>query len=159
MPIQAIHTNQSTGKDSQFGVGDVVRVHQKIEDINAKGESKSRVQVFEGTVLGINNRKETRTFLVRKIGVQNIGVEAIFPVNSPLVERVEVIKEGKRGIRKAKLYYTRDKSRKEIEKIYTRAKRRGNPTSLKATLGAGEKPAKKVVKKTTKKKSTKKSSK
>lgn len=144
---------QVTHKDTTFGTGDIIRVHQRIEDINPKGEARSRVQIFEGTVLGINNRDEGRTFLVRKIGANNIGIEQIFPLNSPLLEKIEVTREGKRGVSQAKIYYTREKSKREIEKIYTRAKRRGNPTSPKATLGAGKKVTAK--KKTAKKASVK----
>lgn len=144
MAIALVH------KDTTFGVGDVVRVHQKIEDINPKGELRSRVQIFEGTVLGINNRDEGRTFLVRKIGANNIGIEQIFPINSPLLEKIEVTREGKRGVSQAKIYYTREKSKREIEKIYTRAKRR---SQISSTPGVENK--KKVVKKKTSKKSSK----
>jgi len=107
-------------KEIEFGVGDVIRVVQKIKDDN-----KSRTQAFEGTVLGIKGRGETKTFTVRRIGAQNIGIERIFPLNMPSIEEIEVVKEGVRGVRRAKLYYTRDKSKKEIESIYSRTKQRG----------------------------------
>ena len=107
-------------KEIEFGVGDVIRVVQKIKDDN-----KSRTQAFEGTVLGIKGRGETKTFTVRRIGTQNIGIERIFPLNMPSIEEIEVVKEGVRGVRRAKLYYTRDKSKKEIESIYSRTKQRG----------------------------------
>jgi len=141
MAIQATH-NEST-----FGVGDVVQVHQRINDINPKGEARSRIQIFEGRVLGIRNRGAGTSFTVRKIGAQNIGVEQIFPLNSPLIEKIEVAREGKRGVRQAKLYYTRDKSKREIETIYTRAKRRG--------LKIEAKPKRKVTKKKVAKKASK----
>lgn len=107
-------------KEIEFGVGDVIRVVQKIKD-----DEKSRTQAFEGTVLGIKGRGETKTFTVRRIGAQKIGIERIFPLNMPSIEEIEVVKKGMRGVRRAKLYYTRDKSRKEIESIYSRTKQRG----------------------------------
>lgn len=114
---------QATHKENTFGVGDVVRVHQILTD-KSKEEKGSRTQVFEGTVMDINGKDVGKTFTVRRIGAQNVGIEMIFPISSPLVEKVEVVREGVRGVRRAKLYYTRDKSKKEIETIYTRAKRR-----------------------------------
>jgi len=138
MAIQASINEQS------FGVGDVVRVHQKISE---GAEKKIRTQIFEGIVIGIRGRGMGQSFTVRRIGAQKIGIEQIFPVNSPTIEKIEVVREGKRGSRHAKLYYIRDKSKREIEKIYTRSKRRGLKT---------EKPTEKV---TPKKKAAKKPSK
>jgi len=100
---------------SKFGVGDVVRVHQKAGD---------RVQVFEGTVIKAGGRGNGKSFTVRRIGAQKVGIEMIFALNSPAVEKVEVARGGVRGVRRAKLYNIRDKSRKEIEKIYSRARKR-----------------------------------
>jgi large subunit ribosomal protein L19 len=104
----------------EFGVGDVVRVHQKIIE---EGK-KERVHVFEGMVMGIKNRGMGQSFMVRRIGVQKVGIEIIFPINSPLIKRVEVKRKGMRGVKRAKLYYTRGKSKKEIEKIYSRASKK-----------------------------------
>lgn len=82
-----------------FQPGDVVRVHQKIRE----GE-KTRIQVFQGTVLGIKGRGENKTFTVQKL-VGDISVERIWPVNSPNIEKVEVKEKAKRRIRRAKLTY------------------------------------------------------
>ncbi len=103
-------------KEMKFGVGDTVRIHQRIKD----GE-KSRLQVFEGMVIGIKNRDMGKSFTVRKIGAQKIGIEQIFPLATPSIEKIEVVRGGLEGSRHAKLYYTRDKSNREVEKIYSRA--------------------------------------
>lgn len=87
--------------DIVFTPGDTVRVHQKIKE----GE-KTRVQVFEGVVLGVRGRGEGRTFTVQKM-VGPIAVERIWPVHSPNIEKVEVKEKPKRRVRRAKLYYMR----------------------------------------------------
>jgi len=84
-----------------FIPGDIVRVHQKITE----GE-KTRVQVFEGTVLGIKGRGENKSFTVKK-SVGDIDVERIWPVKSPNIVKVEVKAHSKEKIRRAKLYYLR----------------------------------------------------
>lgn len=132
--------------ESDFGVGDVVRVHQKITETNSKGEEKTRVQVFEGTVIKIRGHGTGKSFTVRRIGAQNIGIEQIYPFNTPSLEKVEVVRGGSKGVRRAKLYYIRDKSRREIDKIYSRTRRREEAKKEKP------KPKKKATKKTSKKK-------
>ena len=61
---------------------------------------------------------------MRRVGSANIGIEKIFPVETPTVEKVEVVRKGTAGVRQSKLYYIRKKSNKEIEKIYSRTVRR-----------------------------------
>lgn len=117
MAIQALH------KETTFGVGDVVRVYLLSSDKSAESRG-SRTQIFEGTVIGIRGRGMGKSFIVRRIGEAGIGIEQIFPLVSPLVEKVQVVREGKKGVARAKLYYTRGKSKREIEKIYTRTRRR-----------------------------------
>jgi len=102
---------------TEFSVGDIIKVFQKITE----GEKK-RTQVFEGTVISIKGRGDNRSFMVRRIGAQNIGVERIFPVIVPSIEKIEIVKKGGLGVRRAKLYYIRNKSRREIEKLYARTK-------------------------------------
>ena len=80
-----------------FQPGDIVRVHQKIRE----GE-KTRIQIFQGTVLGIRGRGENKMFTVQKL-VGDISVERIWPVNSPNLEKVEVKEKPKRRVRRAKL--------------------------------------------------------
>lgn len=97
--------------DQKFSVGDTVRVHQEITE----GEKK-RVQIFEGIVIAINNRDTGKSFTVRKIGANSIGVEKIFPILLPTIKKIEVKRQG--SVRRSKLYYLRDK----IGKAATRVK-------------------------------------
>lgn len=84
-----------------FKIGDLVRVHVKI--IEGKRE---RIQVFEGYVIAVKNSGNRKTFRVRRESY-GIGVERVFPLNSPRIEKIEVVREGK--VRRAKLYYLRGK--------------------------------------------------
>lgn len=87
-----------------FEIGDTVRVHAKV----VEGD-KERVQIFEGIVIARKGARNSETFTVRKVSF-GIGVERIFPVHSPSVTRVEVVRQGK--VRRAKLYYLRTKKGK-----------------------------------------------
>ena len=82
-------------------VGDTVKVHVKIRE----GE-RERIQVFEGTVIAKNNSGISETFTVRRVAY-GVGVERVFPVHSPSVAKVELVRKGK--VRRAKLYYLRDR--------------------------------------------------
>ncbi len=97
-------------KEVQVHVGDIVRVHTKI----IEGE-KERIQIFEGMVLSIRGRGDNRTFTIRKISSGNIGVERIFPLISPWIVKVEVKKKGQ--VRRAKLYFVRDQSSRQVSRI------------------------------------------
>ncbi len=108
-----------THKETEFGIGDRVKVSQKIKE----GE-KFRVAVFEGMVIKIRGVGGRKMFTLRRIGEVAIGIERIFPIDLPTIEKIEVVKKGTMGVNRAKLYYTREKSTKEIDKIYSRAKRR-----------------------------------
>lgn len=88
--------------DIEFGVGDTVRVHQTIKE-----GDKTRNQIFEGVVIAIKNRNSGKSFTVRKIGANGIGVEKIFPLHSPLVAKIERTQRG--SVRRSKLYYLRDR--------------------------------------------------
>ncbi|MGN0596285.1 MAG: 50S ribosomal protein L19 [Ruminiclostridium sp.] len=82
-------------------VGDLVKVHVKITE-----GDKSRIQVFEGTVIAKKHGGISETFTVRRVA-HGCGVERVFPVHSPAVDKVEVVREG--VVRRAKLYYLRDR--------------------------------------------------
>ncbi len=99
--IQKIQAPQLKADKLTFKVGDTVKVHFKI--VEGKNE---RVQVYEGLVIAMKNAGIGRTFMVRKISY-GVGVERVFPVNSPRIEKVEVVRAGK--VRRAKLYYIRTK--------------------------------------------------
>ncbi len=94
----------------KFKVGDVVRVYQEIEEGN-----KKRLQPFEGLVIARKHGQEIgATFTVRKI-ISGIGTEKIFPLHSPIVKKIEIIKRA-RKVRRAKLYWVRKKTAREIQK-------------------------------------------
>ena len=84
----------------EFEIGDTIRVHYRIVEGN-----RERIQVYEGIVIAIDNKGISKTFTVRKISF-DVGVERIFPVNSPKIAKIEVIRKGK--VRRAKLYFLRD---------------------------------------------------
>jgi large subunit ribosomal protein L19 len=113
-----------TIKDTEFGVGDKIRVVQKVKD-----GDKTREASFEGMVLGIKGRNPGKTFTIRKIADGNIGVERIFPVELPSIDRIIVVKKGVEGARRAKLYFTREKSPTEIDAIFKKAAVRGSMKS------------------------------
>lgn len=90
-------------------VGDTVRVH-----LNIKEGEKTRIQIFEGVLIAIH-KKDDPTFVVRKIGAAGIGVEKIFPLNAPVINKVEIKKTS--FTRRAKLYFLRDLIGKAATKI------------------------------------------
>jgi large subunit ribosomal protein L19 len=89
-----------------FEPGDVVRVHQKIKE----GE-KTRIQVFQGTVLAIKGRGANKTFNVRKL-VGDVAVERIWPIGTPNIEKVEIKEKSRKRVKRAKLYHLRSKMTK-----------------------------------------------
>jgi large subunit ribosomal protein L19 len=99
--IKNIEAEQLKKEVPQFNVGDTVRVHAKIKE-----GSRERIQIFEGTVLKKQGGSSRATFTVRK-NSNGIGVEKTWPLHSPFVEKVEVVRLGK--VRRAKLYYLRDR--------------------------------------------------
>lgn len=99
--IKNIEAAQLKAEVDEFHVGDTVRVSAKVKEGN-----RERTQVFEGTVIKRQNGSNRETFTVRK-NSNGIGVEKTWPLHSPNVERVEVVRRGK--VRRAKLYYLRDR--------------------------------------------------
>ena len=90
----------------EFGVGDTVKIHVRV----IEGE-KERIQTFQGVVIRRKGARASATFTVRKIS-GGIGVERIFPVNSPSISALEVVRHG--DVRRAKLYYLRGKKGKAV---------------------------------------------
>ena len=86
---------------AEFKTGDTVRVHAKVKEGN-----RERIQVFEGKVIKRQNGGARETFTVRK-QASGVGVEKTWPVHSPIIEKIEVVRRGK--VRRAKLYYLRDR--------------------------------------------------
>jgi large subunit ribosomal protein L19 len=120
------HIEQSLKKDKTFTIkiGDTVRVHAKITE----GE-KQRTQMFEGTVIARKGGGHRETITVRKISF-GVGVEKIFPLHSPTLERVDVLRPGR--VRRAKLYYLRGKKGRSarIEEGKSVSRERMTPVSV-----------------------------
>lgn len=110
--------------DTTFRVGDTVGVHYRLiekEKVSGKAkrevkeEVRERIQIFEGIVISMKGMGNGKTFIVRRIGSAGIGIERIFPLNSPWIKKITVKKHGQ--VRRAKLYYLRTKVGKEAEKL------------------------------------------
>ncbi|ACM92089.1 ribosomal protein L19 [Nautilia profundicola AmH] len=105
--IEAFEAKQIEGKKiPEFRPGDTVRVAVEIKE-----GDKKRIQNFEGVVIAIKGQGAGKTFTVRKIGANNIGIERIFPLYSESIAGIEVVRKGK--VRRAKLYYLRGKTGKK----------------------------------------------
>lgn len=95
-----------------FGIGDTVIVSQRIKEVGEAGKAaKERIQDFQGNVIAIHKKGASSTFIVRKIADNAITVERIFPIHSPLIEKIKVI--GRGDVRRSKLYYLRKKVGKD----------------------------------------------
>ncbi len=99
--IKALNESQLKAEAPVVEIGDTVRVHVKVKE-----GSRERIQVFEGTVIAKKHGGIEETFTVRRISY-GIGVEKVFPVHSPSIDKVEVVRHG--YARRAKLYYLRDR--------------------------------------------------
>ena len=97
--IKELNKERLEAEVTPVKVGDTVRVHVKVKE-----GSRERIQVFEGTVIAKKHGGITETITVRRISY-GVGVEKVFPVHSPSIEKVEVVRHGK--VRRAKLYYLR----------------------------------------------------
>ncbi|HKK64699.1 MAG: 50S ribosomal protein L19 [Spirochaetia bacterium] len=97
--VQAVEAEQMKENADNFRIGDTVKVHFKI----VEGQTE-RIQVFQGIVLSMKNSGVRKTFIVRKMSY-GVGVERVFPVYSPRIDRIEVVRRGR--VRRAKLYYLR----------------------------------------------------
>ena len=110
--IKAFTSEQLKSEVPTLNVGDTIRVHNRIKE-----GSRERIQMFEGTIIAKNGGGISETFTVRRVSY-GVGVEKTFPVHSPNVVKVDIIRSGK--VRRGKLYYLRDrvgKSAKVKERI------------------------------------------
>ena len=122
--LERLEQSLTPGQVPFFEIGDTVRVKVKVIEERTYGkkteEEKERIQVFEGVVIGRKGKKTNEMFTVRKISF-GVGVERIFPVHSPSIAGIEVVRKGK--VRRAKLFYLRTKkgkAAKVAEREYTR---------------------------------------
>lgn len=99
---------------AQIVAGQILRVHEKIQDVNAKGEARERVQVFEGLVLGVRGKGTSKSFTIRK-ETDGFGVEKIFPVSSPNLTKLELVKAFK--TRRARLSFMKGFGRRLREAV------------------------------------------
>ena len=97
--MEAVDNSQLRTDLPQFRSGDTVRVHVKIQE-----GDKYRIQVFEGVVMALKRNRISSTFTVRKVSF-GYGIERIFPLHSPIIDKVDVVKSGR--VRRARLYYLR----------------------------------------------------
>ena len=112
--LRAIEAEQIRTDLPNFNVGDNVKLHVKVKEGN-----RERIQMFEGTVIKRQNGGLRETFTVRRLAY-GVGVERTFPVNSPIIEKMEVTRRGK--VRRAKLFYLRDRVGKaaKVKELLTR---------------------------------------
>ena len=99
--IESLTNDQLRTDLPAFNIGDTIKVHVKIKE-----GDKERIQVFEGTVIAKKHGGIQETFTVRRLSY-GVGVERTFPVNSPKIDKIDVVRRGK--VRRAKLYYLRDR--------------------------------------------------
>ena len=99
--IRAIEKEQIREDLTQFNIGDTIKVHVRIKEGN-----RERIQVCEGTVIKKQNGGLRETFTVRRVAY-GVGVERTFPINAPIIDKIDVVRRGK--VRRAKLFYLRDR--------------------------------------------------
>ncbi len=100
--IESVESEYVKSEVPDFGPGDLVRVHNKVVEGN-----KERIQIFEGTVIRRAHNSLRETFTVRRLSY-GVGIERTFPLHSPRIDRIEVIRRG--AVRRAKLYYLRQRT-------------------------------------------------
>lgn len=110
----AVEVEEVSAPHRDIKPGMVVRVHEVIKDTNAKGEERERVQIFEGTVLGLTGEGISRTMTVRKVS-GGIGVEKIYPLASPHVSKIEVVKAYR--TRRSKLWFLRRGFKRKMKEV------------------------------------------
>ena len=99
--LELISKDSLKAEAPEFSVGDTVKVHVRIKE-----GDKYRIQIFEGTVIAKKNGGISETFTVRRVA-HGCGIEIVFPLHAPVVDKVEVVRKGK--VRRAKLYYLRNR--------------------------------------------------
>jgi large subunit ribosomal protein L19 len=128
--IRAIEASQMKQNPDTVNVGDTVKVHFRI--IEGRNE---RIQIYEGLVIAIKNSRVGKTFTVRK-NSYGVGVERVFPLHSPRIARVELVRPGR--VRRAKLYYIREKIGKKAKIRELIVKKDTQPKAVAAETAVSE---------------------
>ena len=101
MDIISAITKEQLKEIPELRIGDTVKIHLKVKEGN-----RVRIQIFEGTLIAMKHGGIGKTITVRRLA-SGVGVEKVFPVHSPIIDKIEVVRHGK--VRRAKLYYLRDR--------------------------------------------------
>lgn len=113
VPVKEEEPKEEAKKNTELKPGMTVRVYQKIKELNIKGEEKERTQYFEGMIIAKKHGKEIGgTITVRKVS-NGIGVEKIFPLNLPTIEKIEIKKQAK--VKRSKLYFLKRGYKKKLK--------------------------------------------
>lgn len=135
--------NQIKWQDKiEFGVGDTIKVSQTVKD-----GDKTRTQAFQGIVIAIRGEGQGKNYIVRKIAVGGVGIEKIYPISTPTVTGIEIIKKGK--VRRAKLYYLRNLLGKKATKIKDVFVRKGQSATIEVPADAPKAESAETVKEET----------
>ena len=119
MTDQPTKTQQTT--TTGYKPGMVVKVHQKIKELNTKGEEKERIQIFEGTIIAAKHGTEAgATITVRKVS-DGVGVERIYPIHSTAVDHIEVVREFQ--VRRAKFNYLKGVFKRKLKEVKKEVKK------------------------------------
>jgi large subunit ribosomal protein L19 len=138
MAIKMSPVDIEARKNLDLRPGDTVRVHQKIEE-----KGKTRLQAFEGLVLARKHGTEAGgTFTVRRVA-SGVGVEKIFPLYSPMIDKIEIVKRAR--VRRAKLYYIREKVAREARRQLRRTRMMGQVLAESPAEAEGEEVAAEAV--------------
>ena len=143
--LERLEESLAQGSVPFFEIGDTVRVKVKVIEGRSYGkkneEEKERIQAFEGIVIGRKGKRSNEMFTVRKISF-GVGVERIFPIHSPSIAGIEVVRKGK--VRRAKLYYLRTKkgkAAKVAEREFSKGSRAGAAAkATKSSVAVAEPP-------------------
>jgi large subunit ribosomal protein L19 len=129
MALKQSPVDMDIRKNLDLRVGDTVKVHQKIEE-----KGKYRIQIFEGLVLARKHGSEVgATFTVRRVA-SGVGVEKVYPLYSPMIDKIEVTKRSR--VRRAKLYYIREKVAREARRQLRRTRMMGGAMTEESKLEA-----------------------
>jgi large subunit ribosomal protein L19 len=133
LTIEKVQRSQLRTDIPDFKPGDTVRIHVRLREAEGEKEKeKERIQPFEGVVISRRGRLTSATFTVRRVSF-GIGVERIFPVHSPMIAQIEVVRRGQ--VRRSKLYYLRGRKGKAAR---IQSSERTAPKSAKVTVPASE---------------------